>query len=434
LNNYTGKTAVLFSVKGSDNIPVDTITKQSTGAFVFNDIDQYPAGMYRVYFNDSLFTEVIINKEDIVLESDAKDVVNAMKVQKSIENLILFEYWKFALEVRDSLTLLSLSKSQIETQNPVASQAKTQQINQKIDQLNDSLMSFVDQLQKNYPDKFAPKLIKSYTIPSFEKYQLEHPKEYENEMEYYYDHFFDNIDFTDQRFVYTKVLFVAMGDFMKTYGQPASTQNYVGIIDQVMQKAGANPLIYEYCLDLFMRTFEQSIWEDVMVHLIDNYYLTSINRNQAASNYYTKVSSRIKSLKPGRTAPNIIAADTAGELLNISLIPAKAKMIVFYSSQCPHCAEALPGLIQIYEMYKDQGLEAFGFAIDEDITIWKSEIEKFKMTWNNISDLKGLASEVIGNYNITSTPSIIILDKNNVIMMKPKNMNDVHATLVQLLN
>lgn len=90
----------------------------------------------------------------------------------------------------------------------------------------------------DYRDYFAPKLLKSYIVPSFEEYQLDNPEnKYEDEQQFYFEHFFDNIDFSDARFLNTKVIFVSLSDYMKAFGTPASTKNYIEIIDQVMDKA-----------------------------------------------------------------------------------------------------------------------------------------------------------------------------------------------------
>ena len=435
LNEYKGNKAILFSTKGSDNTALDTAFRQSTGAFVFTHIEKYPAGMYRVYFNDSLYTEVIINGEDIVIESSASNIVMKMNIKKSIENSILFDYWKFALSIRDSITRLAWERDQIEQATYDSYHPDIIKINNRIEYFNNELYYYVQHTNTDYPVQFAPKLLKSYMVPSMEKFnQANLAHAYTSEKEFYYDHFFDNIDFSDARFVHTKVLFVSISDYMESFGKPASTENYNGIIKQVMTKASANQEVYRYCIDLFMRTFENSIWEDVMVNLIDNYYLKNYVNSPQLGIYYAGLSARIKSLKPGKLAPNIVLPDTSGNIQDLHKTKAKAKMIVFYSSDCSHCAEALPGLIEIYNMYKEQGLEAFGIAIDEDKKLWKNEINKLHLNWINLSDLKSMSSPLINTYNISNTPTIIILNKDNIIMSKPKNLNDIHATLLQLLN
>ncbi len=435
LNGYKGDKAVLYGVRGSESFAIDTAYKQSTGAFVFQNIDKYPAGMYKIYFNDSLYTEVIFNDEDIVLESDVRNIISNMNVKKSVENSILFDYWNFAVRMRDSITRLSFERDKIEKATYNSNHPKILAINKKIEAFNKDLQYYVINKNKEFPNKFAPKLLKSYMYTDYDSYQKEHPQsKYEDEKLFYFEHFFDNIDFSDSRFVNTKVLFVSISDYMKTFAQPATTKNYTAIIDHVMAKASANKEVYKYCVNLFMKTFENSIWEDVTAYIIDKYYIPSGYFPPQMSAYYASRSKLIKRLKPGKESPNIILKDNNGNMQNMKSISAKAKIIVFYASDCSHCQEALPKLIEIYNMYKDKGLEGFGIALDDNARKWKSGIKKLHLNWINLSDLKGLDSPLIQTFNISSTPTIIILNKDNIIMSKPKDMSEVHATLLQLLN
>ncbi len=435
LKNYNGNRAILTSIVGSSNIPLDTVYKQSTGAFVFNNTERYKTGMYRIIFNDSIYTELIISNEDIVIESKVSNILKNMIIKKSIENMILFDYWKYALDVKDTISTLSFKRDKIEKRTYDSNNPEIIRINKHIDELNNEILYYVKRQRVKYPNKFAPKLLESYIIPSLEYYNKTHPNnKYSDNNKFYFDHFFDNIDFSDARFINTKVLYVSISDYIETFGKPATTANYIKVIDQVMKHAKENNEIYDYCVNLFIRTFENSIWEDVMVHIIDNYYLHSNNDHPKLGLYYSKLSTRIKALKPGVEAPNIIMQDTLGKAINLYNINAKAKMLVFYSSNCPHCIETLPKLVEIYNMYKDRGFKTIGIALDDSRSTWKNTIKSLNLNWISISDLKGMASPIINTYNITSTPTIIILNKDNIIMTKPKNINDIHATLAELLN
>lgn len=435
LHGYTGNKALLFNIKGSKSSVIDSTFKQSTGAFVFENIEKYPAGMYRVYFNDSIYTEVIFNDEDINLESDVRNIISEMKVKKSTENAILFDYWNFAISTQDSITRLSYEKNKIEKTTYNSNHPRILEINKRIMALNLDLRHYVINKSKEFPDAFAPKLLKSYLYTDFEEYKNQHPEnQYSEESLFYFDHYFDNIDFSDSRFLNTKVLYVTISDYMKTFAEPATTNNYKAIIDQVMNKASANKEVFMYCLDLFMITFESSIWDDVTSYLIDKYYVPSNYYPPQMNEYYSNLSNRLKSIKPGKEAPDIILADLNGNTQNMKSIKAKAKLIVFYSSDCSHCQEALPGLIDIYNMYRDKGLEGFGIALDDNEKKWKAEVKKFNLNWINLSDLKGLISPLIQEYNLSTTPTIFILDANNIIISKPKDIAEVHASLLQILN
>ncbi len=435
LHGFTGKRGILFAIEGSKSIPLDTVGRQSTGAIVFHNIEKYPVGMYRVYFNDSLYTEVIINNENIVLESSITNIIKNMQVQRSTENALLFDYWKLAIATKDSISRLSYEIDKIEKKTYNSNHPKILALKKRIENINNNLKNYVNTIEKEYPKLFAPRLLHAYMYPDYKAYQKAHPQHpYPNEEAFFKDHYFDNIDFSDSRFLHTKVLFVTISDYIKHFGNPASTKRYNAIIDKIMALASANDKVYQYCRNLFMTTFDNSIWENVVVHLIDRYYINYAGDLPQIKAYYAQESALIKSLQPGKEMPDIVLSDTSGNVQNIKEITAKAKIIIFYSSDCSHCTEAMPTLIDIYNMYKEQGLEAFAIALDDDAKKWKDEIKKFNLNWINLSDLKGLSSPLVQTFNIKSTPSIFILNKDNIIMAKPDDMNEIQATLVQLLN
>ena len=435
LNGFKGDKIILYSTYGEQAKPVDTAYRQSTGSYVFFNTNKLVAGIYTVYFNDSLFTEVIINGEDIVMLADARNLLESMKVIKSVENQILFGYWHYAMMVKDSTAIYEYKIRKIELKTYDSNHPDILKLKARIEVLNNGIDSYIKYQAQKHPNRFAPKLLKSYIIPDMAKYNISHSqKKYTNEELFLREHFFDNIDFNDERFLNTKVIYTVINDYIKNFGRPASTTNYNLVIDKVLSTAVVNDMIFEYCLDLFFRTFESSVYESVMVHLIDDYYIPHYALSGTNTTYYAHLSERIKALKPGKKAPNIILKDTAGVEHNLYQSNAKAKLIVFYSSDCPHCEEALPGLLEIFTMYQEQGVVAFGVAIDDDKDLWKHEIRKFRMNWTSVSDLKGLMSPYMDLYNINATPYIMILDKDNIIMKKPTDMNEIHATFVQLLN
>ncbi|OIP00648.1 MAG: hypothetical protein AUJ98_07365 [Bacteroidetes bacterium CG2_30_33_31] len=434
LNGCASKKAILYNVRGESSVGIDTAYLQQSGGFAFSNIEKYPAGMYVVSFNDSVYTEVILNDEDIVLEANIENILMTMEVRKSVENQILFGYWQYAIMIKDSVNKYNLTRQKILQATYGNENKQSLKLYEDINRLNDKLYDFIDEEKKLHPESFAPKLLLSYQIPSYRRYLAGNGNlPYDSEKEYYWNHFLDNVDFSDPRLLNSKVVYVTISDFITNFGGPATTKNYNNIISKVMALANSNEEVYQYCLNLFIKNFDNTIWEDVFVYLIDNYYTNSFNLNESIRKYYVNKSTIIKNLKPGKKAPSIILPDSAGNLVDLYNIKAKAKMIIFYSSDCPHCEEAMPDLKKIYNDYKNSGLEVIGVAIDDEASMWKNNIIKDSLTWISVSDLKGMSSPIVNSYNIWMTPTIYILDKKDIIMSKPKGPAEIQAALLQVL-
>lgn len=432
LNNYSGKHAILYALRGSRSIPLDTARVQ-LGAFVFSDIQRYPAGMYRIQFDDSLFTEVIFNNEDVVIEADASSILKSIVVKRSGENQLLFNYWIYAIQVRDSIAAVEFQKSKIYKSGQMTTRLE-KAYNDKIEELNDHLYDYIEDKAQSYPNLFAPVVLRSYMIPSYSRYLREKGNEpYPSEKMFYLYHFFDNIDFSDARLLNTRIIYTAISDYMETFAKPAKTSVYKDIIDRVMGLAKSNDQVYTYCVNLFIDAFDNTIWEDVFVYVVEKYYLNSPAYNEQQAAYYKKKIEIIKGLRTGKKLPNVVLSDTAGNKISFYDVKAKAKMLLIYSSECPHCREIMPDLIEIYNAYHDQGFEIYAIAIDDNASVWKKEIRNFAYPWISVSDLKGMNSPVLDKYNVWMTPTMFITDGKNVIMNKPHGVEDIHATLVQLL-
>lgn len=434
LNGCKSPYAVLYSTRGNITKPIDTAYRQQSGGYAFLNIDRYPTGIYTVEFNDSVYTELIFNNEDVVVEADMNNILMTMKVKKSIENLILFDYWQNAIVLKDSIAQMNFRLQKMLSDNYGDENEATEKLWKKIDFYNNQVISYLKKLKEAYPKAFAPKLLSAFQLPDYNDYLIDtNNLPYANEKEFYKHHFFDNIDFSDARLLNSRVIYVAISDYMNNFGNPASTSNYTFIINKVMGIAKANDEVYMYCLNLFIRNFDNTIWEDVFAYSIEKYYLNAYPEGSPETYYYKKKAEAIRKLKPGNAAPNFSIRDTSGNLVELYKIKAKAKMLIFYSSDCPHCEEALPNLINLYSEYKDLGVEFIGIAIDDDVDLWKKELKKYNIQWISLSDLKGMASPIIDSYNIWMTPTMFILDKKNIIVKKPNSEDEIHSTFLQLL-
>ncbi len=433
LDGYKAKKAILYSYRGSTYKAVDTADIQASGAFVFFNIEKYKPGIYSVRLSDSVYTELVFNNEDIVFQANVSNILLTAKVQKSVENTIYFDYWKFVQPIRDSLNYFNIVSQKLE-KIPNSNLAQVQKVKSEITRLRIKIMTYIQSKRDAYPEALSPALLRAYQIPYYDIYLADSSNNpYQNEFDYYFSHFFDNIDFSDARLLNTKVIYNSINDFIKTFGEPASTLNYMSIVDNILRSANKNSEIYDFTVHAFLQNFDNSIWEDVFVYIVDRYYKETYSRHPEVGLYYFNTADRIKMLKPGMPIKNVIMSDSSGNQVDIRNIKAKAKLIIFYSSDCPHCDEAMPSLIESHKKYASLGLKTIAIAIDDDVAVWKSGIKAKNVDWIFISDLKGLLSPVMEDFHIYQTPTLFIVDENNIIVSKPNGPVQINTTLDDLL-
>lgn len=103
------------------------------------------------------------------------------------------------------------------------------------------------------------------------------------------------------------------------------------------------------------------------------------------------------------------------------------KLIMFWSSTCPHCEAELPKMIENYQFLKSKGVEIVGLSVDEDAKSYNDRASA--LPWINDSELKGWDSSITDKYNVHATPTYFLLDAKNRIIAKPNNFDEALAVI-----
>lgn len=122
----------------------------------------------------------------------------------------------------------------------------------------------------------------------------------------------------------------------------------------------------------------------------------------------------------GMPAAEIVGTGVNGERYKLSDLKGKVVLIDFWASWCGPCRRDNPGVVALYNKYKDKGFTIFSVSLDTDGTKWKQAIEQDKLTWPyHVSDLKGWQSELSAAYGVSSIPFTVLIDKQgNIIQAK----------------
>lgn len=136
----------------------------------------------------------------------------------------------------------------------------------------------------------------------------------------------------------------------------------------------------------------------------------------------------------GSAAPDIKLPSPAGPEVALTSLRGKYVLIDFWASWCGPCRQENPNVVRMYNKYKDKGFEIFGVSLDQDRTKWLKAIENDKLTWPNVSDLKGWESSAATLYGITAIPQTVLLDKEGKIIAKNLRGAALEEKLASLLD
>ncbi len=135
--------------------------------------------------------------------------------------------------------------------------------------------------------------------------------------------------------------------------------------------------------------------------------------------------------KIGAIAPDIALKSPEGKEIKLSSLRGKYVLLDFWASWCKPCLAENPNLVKAYKKYKDKGFEIYQVSLDRKKESWLKTIEKQKLNWIHVSDLKQWQSPTALVYNITGIPANFLLDPRGKIIAKNLRGNKLEIVLAQ---
>ena len=120
--------------------------------------------------------------------------------------------------------------------------------------------------------------------------------------------------------------------------------------------------------------------------------------------------------------------DTDGNLVKVSDVLGQYTLIEFWASWCGPCRNSNPDLVKLYKDYNDSGFEILGVSLDDNRSNWLKAIDADKLTWTNISDLKGSENEGAIRYGVNGIPDNVLIDSSGTIVgryLKPEDLREI---------
>ncbi|RYG06426.1 MAG: TlpA family protein disulfide reductase [Chitinophagaceae bacterium] len=120
--------------------------------------------------------------------------------------------------------------------------------------------------------------------------------------------------------------------------------------------------------------------------------------------------------KKGDTIPEISLRDTSGNVVALSSLRGKVVLIDFWASWCVPCRKSNPGLLKIYDKYRDKGFEIYGISIDQNTNAWKNAIVMDSLTWQHVNDNQGWDASVTMDWKVDFIPASFLVSKTGVLV------------------
>ena len=441
VDNYEPDTLLLGFYYGEKQYLKDTAVRKKD-RFVFSGEEELDPGVYLLILQpDNSFVQINLNrgKQDLRIKFDAQDPTSSMQVKGDPDNTAFYEYLRFLEKQRPAAD--ALRKALEEEGLSDADKAARQK---ELEELNRTVKDYQDEVIAKHPGTLTAQLIRAYQELEIPKFEGEDEKEVQiKRYRYFIEHYFDGLDYRDERLVRTPFLFPKVNDFVTkhTVQHPDSISQAV---DRVLALLKPNEDAFKYFLVHFVNVYAKSNiigMDAVYVHIVKKYYAQG-EAPWVDAEQLNKMVKNAESLEPiliGKIAPDIQMEKRSGEKIALHQVESPYTVLMFWAPDCGHCKKSMPKVIEFYEKYKDQGVELFAVCTkvtDNVPDCWKMVDEKGMDIWINVVD-PYLLSKFSTKYDIRSTPQIFVLDEKKEIIMKrlgAEQLDDVMSNLLERQN
>lgn len=400
----------------------DTTRLDNNGIYIFEGKENLSDGMYFLagQKKNKYFDLIITNEQHFDLQCDPSDIAGSMQVKNSGENKLFYSYIEYLASMQKRVHPL-----QAKIKKYAVFPDSLAVVRYQIEIINKAVISYVATLIKEHPGYLAAAFIKANNEPDIKPFliNMEGKVDSSHLLETYKQHFFDNIDFTDPRLIYTPVFTEKINRYLdKLVVQHPDSINKA--CDFIIKKGSSNKEVYKYMVWYLTLRYEASEimgFDAVFVYIVEKYYESGLAEwlYPSVKDNILKRSNTLKPLLIGKPAPNMVMMDTSNRPVALSAIKARYTLIFFWESICGHCKTEVPKAIKLYQDMKDKyGLQVFAVSSDTSIIAWKKYLRANNPGWINVNGNMGFTPNFHDLYDAHSTPIMYLLDENKIIIAK----------------
>ena len=159
-------------------------------------------------------------------------------------------------------------------------------------------------------------------------------------------------------------------------------------------------------------------------------------KNVQRSNFGKRISKYLDKDVPdiGEEFKDLSAPNQYEETKSLSELMKDLTLLQFWSSSCKFSRDMNETLTRLYSQYRNKGFEIVSISNDIDKSEWIKAIKEDNMKWPQLSNLEDWDGKIFSAYNINSTPSNLLVDKEGKIIAKNIRNENLEKTIKKYLN
>lgn len=418
-----------------DNIyACDTTWLDNSGTGTFKSDTLLPQGLYKIMIDQDHHFDFLLGADQQFSIKNTSFSPETAEINGAIETEEFENYLHFLTDLRKENTDL---KTKL---NIATTPGERKNIQEQINELTQKLQQYWFHIKEKYPDSFLSKFLLAGYVPELDISTLPAEIQANDSLlllkRFYYQqkHFWDYLDYTDERFLYTPVF----KPKLETWFTKVLFQDYDSVREPVLkmiEEVKPNPRIFQFVLSWFLNSTINSTvlgMDALFVELAQKYYLNG-EAFWATDKTLEKIRENVlfhQNNLIGETGQDMSLETVDGEFMNLHKIDAKITIVLIFEPNCSHCQEFVPKFHdEVYEKFKNKGLAVYAIYSMDNKEEWTEFLTKHQLyDWINVWDPNNNSNFKV-LYDARETPGVYVLDENKTIIAKRYSVEQLEMLL-----
>ncbi|MDR2424477.1 MAG: DUF5106 domain-containing protein [Prevotellaceae bacterium] len=434
LKGEKNKDVILAIYYGSSKYSIDTAQLDRHGKAEFSGAKPLSPGMY-LFASDGaqLFDFLIsdtVNQNFTVFTTKGK-LLETLSFDGSPENQAFADFTRFMADIQ---------KTQQKHDLKNADSLQLQQYRDEEALLDKKTEDKVKEISEQYPKSLLSSIANAMMYPKPKTSEL--PADKSEQQRYIYKfmktHYWDKLTLTDHRMQNTPILIPAIDNYFATI-IPQIPDSIIHAIDKMLDKAQTDTAMTKFLVGhIFNKYLKMKTimgMENVIIHLIDNYYLSGKVKtdDEKFMTSITEFADKNRVSLIGKQAQNLKMESLTGTPEALYDIDSPYTLVYIFEPSCGHCKVETPKIYKVFQEYKDKGLAGFCVYNLHNKEEWVEYIAANNFTdWINVWDPKNEA-DFRTAYSVYSVPQVYVLDKDKKIVGRGLESVSLAQLLAHLL-
>ncbi|MCA4782447.1 redoxin domain-containing protein [Empedobacter stercoris] len=225
----------------------------------------------------------------------------------------------------------------------------------------------------------------------------------------------------EQSGMFNDLIFAYINTKLSTAGNQNIEDNLIAATDEILGKTNIETTRGQNVLTAILKFVPKKEYAN-----FHQKYGEKINGLKGKVTDQLKKIAGVSLIQVGQQVPNITFDKAVKGKKSLYDIKANQKLIVFWASWCPACQQEVPHIKEFYKDFKAKGGEIVAISLDYDQNAFESATKD--LSWYNYSDLLRWDSPIATEFGIESTPTLLLIDKDNKLIKKVSHISELEVS------